>query len=551
MNDTARPAPTLDLEVQLAWGKGGTYKASATWEGYAAQSKLEVDVEGALAALRIGAVAASREVSRPGPPPPRNAGAATRVGAALFHALFSGAMREAYGKSRQAAEKAGKPWRLVLVIDADPLARVPWELLHDPDKSQFLACTGSVVRRPATGGRDAPPPVVKKVHISWLAASPRGQQALDLARERAVLDQALSAVPGAARPEVTAVTPPTPEELVRLLHARRDDRGLAAREAHILHFACHGEPSDEENGKEGGLVLQKPDGGSHTVSASILAAAILEDPSVRLVVLNACHGAASTSEDALSSVAALLSARGVPAVVGMSTAILDELAVLLTSHFYEGLLRNQRVDEALRAARQRLQVDRAEWVENGPWASPVLWLSGEGADELARLPATAVEDPGPPPPPAELVYLAAPADREHLVELGKHLRPALRSSRVTDWHAGQLREGVDREAAQDRAIAAARVVVLLISPDYLDDPLCHRGQAAALARREEGLLRVVPVYVRVIDDWRAHPFGHLTSTPRANKGAPVDEQPGRDRAWAEVAGDVRKVLAAAAAKATT
>jgi len=554
VTDAAEP---IDLEVHLGWGRNGTYKASATWEGRATQTPLAVDIEAALGALRTGA-AATREARRKNAPPPEK-GAASRVGAALFTAMFAGAMREAYAESRKAAEKAGRPWRLVLVVDADPLARVPWELLHDPDRGQFLACHGSLVRRPATGGRAAPPPAAERIRISWIAAAPRDHQILDVARERQMLEQALSAVPDSPhrpRPALTVVDP-TPESLFRLLEARRADPDLQDRELHVLHFACHGDLSDDE----GHLVLQTPAGDSHTVSASTLAPALLQDRSVRLVVLNACEGAASTSEDALSSVAALLAARGVPAVIGMSTPILDELAVSLTSYLYEALLRTPRIDEALRSARHMLQVRKPEWSENGPWASPVLWLSGEGAEWLSR-PESAQEQevtpPPPPPPPSPLpppptaafkklpdvVYLAAEEDAKHMTELAKQLRPTLKKLGLTDWHVSAVEAGLELEAALDAAVASARVVVLLISVDYLSDSLCQRAQTAAFARASRGGLWIVPVYVRPIDPgiYKSQPFGRMTSTPRSNKYAPVTKQPDADTAWAEVAGAVRKVL---------
>ena len=572
MREEEPSGATIDLEVHLGWGRDGTYRASTTWEGRATRTPLAVDVEAALGTLRAGAAATrhAREARRKDAPPPEP-GSASRVGSTLFTAMFAGAMREAYAESRKAAEKAGKPWRLVLVVDADPLARVPWELLHDPDRGEFLACHGSLVRRPATGGRAVPPPAAERIRISWVAASPRDHQILDIARERQMLEQALSAVPDSPqrpRPALADVDP-TPESLFRLLEARHADPDLQDRELHVLHFACHGELS----GDEGRLVLQTPAGDSHTVSASTLARAILQDRSVRLVVLNACEGAASTSEDALSSVAALLAARGVPAVIGMSTPILDELAVSLTAYLYEALLRTGRIDEALRAARHMLQVRRPEWSENGPWASPVLWLSGEGAEWLSRpsegprreeaippappppAPPPAPSAPPPPsplpPPPAavfkkppDVVYLAAEDDAKHMGELAKQLRPTLRKLALTDWHVSAAEAGLEPEAALDAAVAAARVVVLLISSDYLDDPLCQRGQTAALDRASRGGLWIVPVYVRPIDPgiYKSQPFGRMTSTPRSNKYAPVTQQPDRDTAWAEVAGAVRKVL---------
>jgi hypothetical protein len=540
----ATSGATVDLVVHLAWGgPAATYSAWTKWDGQTSQAPLIVDVEGALAALRRGSIGESRGLLRSARPPP-SADEASTVGAALFQALFAGALAEPYALSRKAADDAKVPWRLVLVVEAAPLGRVPWELLFDARYGRYLAWSSSVLRSPAQGGRTVAPPRAEKLRIAWVAASPRGFGALDLARERQVLESALLMVPEAARPELVAVTPPTLQALASLLLNRSSAPGLQAPPIHVLHIACHGDLVDQE----GRILLSTPEGEPQPVSATQLATAIMDHPSLRLVILNACNGAAATSHDALSSVAALLAARGVPAVIAMQTPILDGFAVDLTGQVYAGLVRGERVDVALATARHLLAVQRPEWLEQGAWASPMLWLCGEGAEVVSGpWPAT---DPAPAEVEVEvsklaaqpsLVYLAAPEDEALRRALARALFPTLKRAGVTEWHADDQAAGGDADTALDEAIKSARVVLLLISNDYLADPLCQRGQAAALARMPQGL-RVIPVHVRAAS-WRNEPFAGLTPTPRVDRGAlPVVQQPDRDSAWASVAEAVRQVV---------
>lgn len=431
MERAASSGATVDLAVRIDHGDGGPCVASAEWGGRRVRETLRLDdagIERALATLRDSSLGgrggahaqettgARDRTDAPGEPDAPGAtgapetaearaatrevevsragggagpGAALEDGARLFDALFTGAMREVYAESRAAAERARLPWRLVLEIAVERLVQVPWELLRDADPGGMgsLSCRGSVVRRPSAGGRAAPAPRASKVHVSWVAASPRGYGALDLAQERRVLDEALAAVPEAMRPVVEPL-PHVPAELFERLRRRGDDATRPDRESHVLHLACHGLPARNAGERaEGQLVLATPGGDAHLVDTSTLAEALIADRSLRLVVLNACHGATPVSTDALASIAARLSARGVPAVIGMQAAILDRFAIHLTRCLYERLAHGERIDSALREARASLQVHEPGWIERGPWAAPVLWLSGEGAEVLVQRPA--------------------------------------------------------------------------------------------------------------------------------------------------------------------
>lgn len=549
MDEASAPRAHEDLLVRLAWGKDGAFVASATWRGEAFRAPFDVNIDEAVRALRAGATSTTREITKSRVPRPQTRAVASETGAALFNALFSGEMGRPYALSRHAAT-AERPFRLVLLIDADELGRVPWELLFDPRERRFLASNDSVIRRPAKGGRAVEPPRARGLHITWVAASPADHPTLDLEREREVVNLALAEAPEALRPSVEALTPPTPAALIELLQRRGADSKVAEREAHILHFACHGDqPSGED--KEGLILLCTPDGASHPVPASTLADAVRRDPSVRLVVLNACNGSVAASHDALTSVAALLSARGVPAVIGMQTPILDAFAVALTGRLYAGIARGEPADEALRNARSLLQVEQPGWIEQGPWASPVLWLTGEGGEVIHLPPAAPAPDVTFEAPP-DIVILSAREDEEHRRTLAKFLAPMLKQSKLTAWDASKLPEGADAEAALAEAVGLARMVLLLVSNDYLADPLREKAEAAALARVAQGV-KVLPVYVRPIDayststgfrgpSWQSQPFGRLVSTPAKNNKAPISERPDRDAAWSEVAATVRAVL---------
>lgn len=142
---------------------------------------------------------------------------------------------------------------------------------------------------------------------------------------------------------------------------------------------------------------------------------------------------------------------------------------------------------------------------------------------------------------ADVVYLSAPADESHRARLAQHLRPGLRRLDLTDWHTGSIPLGTDALSSLMSAVQSARLVLLLVTPDYLDDPGCRAAERAALARIPAGL-RVVPVSVRPVADWPAEPFSHLARLPRGDGGNPVTESRSKDQAWADVARDLLALL---------
>ncbi len=151
----------------------------------------------------------------------------------------------------------------------------------------------------------------------------------------------------------------------------------------------------------------------------------------------------------------------------------------------------------------------------------------------------------PIPVAADVVYLSAAADQAHLAALALHLGPILKRLGVTTFHGSGAPAGTDLPAALDSAIRSARVVVLLVSPDYLQDSRCRAAERAAMARIPSGL-RVVPVSVRTVADWAKEPFGGLGHLPGGNEGLAVAEWPSKDAAWAEVARGVAAVFSVAA-----
>ena len=123
-------------------------------------------------------------------------------------------------------------------------------------------------------------------------------------------------------------------------------------------------------------------------------------------------------------------------------------------------------------------------------------------------------------------------------ELDKHLSPLRRSALIDTWHDRKISPGRDLDAEIDQRLASADLVLLLISPDFINSDYCYRREMRrALQRHAKGLARIIPIILRPVD-WLRTPIGRLLATPKDAK--PVTTWHRRDDALLDVATSVRR-----------
>jgi eukaryotic-like serine/threonine-protein kinase len=129
-------------------------------------------------------------------------------------------------------------------------------------------------------------------------------------------------------------------------------------------------------------------------------------------------------------------------------------------------------------------------------------------------------------------------------ELETHLAPLKRSRVIEGCHPGRVGPNDARQAAIAARLDTARVILLLVSADYLafKDRYEHE-LAGALARHRTGSACVIPVLVRACE-WAGAPFSGLGLLPqRDGAAAPVTSWPNRDEAWISVVRAIRAAVA--------
>ena len=318
------------------------------------------------------------------------------VGQALFEAVFQASTGALFLSSRNEVERAGGRLRIVLRLHPPELAVLPWELLFSSNYGGYLCRRSQMVRYV-----DAPEPVGRltvtpPLRVLGMTALPGDLAALDADTERRRLEHLLA--PFQARGLITVDWVPG-----QSWEAAQDALYAGCQ---IFHFIGHG-GFDPDRG-EGVIAFADERSRRQLVGASLLAELLsVADPTPRLVVLNSCQTGAGADADVFSSTAATL-VRTAPAVVAMQFAVTDDAAAVFSRAFYQALVHNRGVDEAVRAGRIALTGWNPDTLE---WVTPVLYLRSRDSHLFDFTDAGATPaDPGEQPDTGPGQYTSPPSD---------------------------------------------------------------------------------------------------------------------------------------------
>lgn len=122
-------------------------------------------------------------------------------------------------------------------------------------------------------------------------------------------------------------------------------------------------------------------------------------------------------------------------------------------------------------------------------------------------------------------------------ELEKHLSVLRRQGVIDIWTDHRIGPGEEIGGEIDRHLESADIILLLVSPDFLNSDYCYDIEMKrAMERHERGEARVVPVILRPCD-WQSAPFGGLKALPA--DGKPVTKHQNLDDAFVVVARALR------------
>ncbi|MBM4467864.1 MAG: toll/interleukin-1 receptor domain-containing protein [Chloroflexi bacterium] len=140
----------------------------------------------------------------------------------------------------------------------------------------------------------------------------------------------------------------------------------------------------------------------------------------------------------------------------------------------------------------------------------------------------------------EIFYSYAREDEELRNELEKHLSILKRQGVLAGWHDRKISPGKEWKDEIDMHLNTARIILLLISADFMASDYCWGVEVErAMERHKAGEARVIPVILRPVD-WKGAPFGKLQALP--TDAEPVTSWKNRDEAFVDIAQGIRAVV---------
>ena len=307
------------------------------------------------------------------------------LGSTLFSALFSGDLGRAFWQRMSDVERLDRGLRLRILSNAERTQHLPWELMFDPSRGDFMALSGRIAlvrTRPEGYKADEPVAALSRLRILVAEADPTNgsmRNGEDIATLESVKERS-------GLLDLTILRGATLASLSETLQRGTFD---------VFHFAGTGEVLPHVSKKGGvrqALRLIGPTSSEALLGRQDLGR-MLRTAGVRLAVLNACR-----SDWIARSVA-----KYIPAVIGFREDLEVESCLLMCRSLYESLVKSRMpIDLAVTAARQAMNLAARPGVAD--WCKLIFYLQQRDGTFLAPTEPSRQSAPSPAAPQRSKEY---------------------------------------------------------------------------------------------------------------------------------------------------
>ncbi len=140
----------------------------------------------------------------------------------------------------------------------------------------------------------------------------------------------------------------------------------------------------------------------------------------------------------------------------------------------------------------------------------------------------------------EVFYSYAHKDEKLRDELAKRLNSLQRQGLITQWYDRQIGAGTEWAHVIDTHLNTASVILLLVSPDFINSNYCYDIEMRrAMERHDANEARVIPIILRS-SEWQNASFAKLQALP--TEGKPITTWDNQDEAFFDVVRGIRKAI---------
>jgi hypothetical protein len=142
--------------------------------------------------------------------------------------------------------------------------------------------------------------------------------------------------------------------------------------------------------------------------------------------------------------------------------------------------------------------------------------------------------------PVKIFFCYAHEDEAFLNKLKAHLSPLQRQGFIAIWHDRDISAGVEWEQEIKEQLNAAQIILLLISPDFMNSDYCYGIEMQrAIERHERKEARVIPVILDYVY-WKVEPLRKLQALPTDTNPITSASWRSQNEAFLDVVEGVRK-----------
>lgn len=150
---------------------------------------------------------------------------------------------------------------------------------------------------------------------------------------------------------------------------------------------------------------------------------------------------------------------------------------------------------------------------------------------------------GIPPIRLFISFDSNPTDKVLCEELIKHLGTLRYQGQIDIWHPGRILPGTNSAEAKNHSLENASIILLLISPDFMNSEHCRLEMERAFQLRSISRVHVIPILLRSVD-LNGTPLAHLECLPRQGKPVKECSRQNRDAQWKAIVEEIRESIKA-------